>query len=96
MSEGSKTKYGLPEKVIFCKRCVMSNQKPNSDQSEWKNFIISNLSLMNDEFFKLSRNVFLHFLEQTVNEEDIKSNFLETWDKTTESIKKIKDIPKNN
>lgn len=25
-----KTKYGLPEKVIFCKRCVMSNQRPNS------------------------------------------------------------------
>lgn len=22
--------YGLPEQVIFCKRCVMSNQKPNS------------------------------------------------------------------
>ncbi len=25
-----KTKYGLPEKVIFCKRCVMSNQRPTS------------------------------------------------------------------
>jgi N-acetyl sugar amidotransferase len=23
-------KYGLPEKVIFCKRCVMSNQRPTS------------------------------------------------------------------
>ena len=22
--------YGLPEKVVFCKKCVMSNQKPNS------------------------------------------------------------------
>lgn len=25
-----KTKYGLPEKVIFCKKCVISNQRPSS------------------------------------------------------------------
>ena len=25
-----KTKYGLPEKVFFCKKCVMSNQRPIS------------------------------------------------------------------
>lgn len=25
-----KTKYGLPEQVLFCKRCVISNQRPNS------------------------------------------------------------------
>lgn len=24
------TKFGLPKKVIFCKRCVISNQRPNS------------------------------------------------------------------
>jgi N-acetyl sugar amidotransferase len=24
------TKYGLPEKISFCKRCVISNQRPNS------------------------------------------------------------------
>ena len=24
--------YGLPEKVVFCKRCVMSNQRPSSTQ----------------------------------------------------------------
>jgi hypothetical protein len=23
-------KYGLPIKVVFCKRCTMNNQKPNS------------------------------------------------------------------
>ena len=23
-------KYGLPEKVVFCKHCVMSNQRPSS------------------------------------------------------------------
>ena len=25
-----ETYYGLPQKVRFCKECVMSNQKPNS------------------------------------------------------------------
>lgn len=30
MTDGVATKYGLPEKVIFCKRCVMSNQRPAS------------------------------------------------------------------
>src|SRR5205085_7396260 len=27
---GSPTKYGLPETVKFCTRCVISNQRPNS------------------------------------------------------------------
>lgn len=30
MSKNLETKYGLPEKVIFCKRCVISNQRPAS------------------------------------------------------------------
>jgi len=30
MSNHLQTKYGLPEKIIFCKRCVMSNQRPAS------------------------------------------------------------------
>jgi len=29
-AEGLEAKYGLPEVVVFCKRCVMSNQRPNS------------------------------------------------------------------
>ncbi len=28
--EKSRTSYGLPEKVVFCKKCVMSNQRPAS------------------------------------------------------------------
>jgi N-acetyl sugar amidotransferase len=28
--EKLEAKYGLPEKVIFCKKCVYSNQRPNS------------------------------------------------------------------
>lgn len=30
MSESLQARYGLPEKVRFCKRCVMSNQRPSS------------------------------------------------------------------
>lgn len=30
MSEILKVKYGLPEDICFCKRCVMSNQRPSS------------------------------------------------------------------
>jgi N-acetyl sugar amidotransferase len=30
MAEESKTYYGLPEQVIYCKQCVMSNQRPAS------------------------------------------------------------------
>ena len=30
MAEKLDTKYGLPEKVMYCKRCVMSNQRPLS------------------------------------------------------------------
>lgn len=30
MTDSSSTKYGLPEKVVFCKRCMMSNQRPAS------------------------------------------------------------------
>lgn len=30
MSEKLETKYGLPAEVVFCKRCVISNQRPAS------------------------------------------------------------------
>lgn len=30
MSQTTSTKYRLPEKVVYCKRCVMSNQRPAS------------------------------------------------------------------
>lgn len=30
MTEKTTTKFGLPEEVIFCNRCVMSNQRPSS------------------------------------------------------------------
>jgi len=30
MSEKRSARYGLPENVVFCKRCLMSNQRPSS------------------------------------------------------------------
>ena len=30
MSEKLKAYYGLPEKIKFCKKCSISNQRPNS------------------------------------------------------------------
>lgn len=36
MENSLKTKYGLPENVVFCKRCVISNQRPISTV-EYKN-----------------------------------------------------------
>lgn len=29
-NKSKKSKFGLPEEVIFCKKCVISNQRPNS------------------------------------------------------------------
>lgn len=46
MGEKLKAKYGLPEKVIFCKRCVMSNQRPAS-AVEFKHTIDSKKMTLN-------------------------------------------------
>ena len=29
--EGGRPKFGLPQEVKFCKKCVISNQRPNSE-----------------------------------------------------------------
>ena len=29
-TNNNETRYGLPEKVLYCKKCVISNQRPNS------------------------------------------------------------------
>lgn len=41
-----ETKYGLPEQVIFCKKCVMSNQRPASTQ-EFRHTIESKKTTLN-------------------------------------------------
>jgi N-acetyl sugar amidotransferase len=46
MKEILEAKYGLPEKVVFCKRCVMSNQRPAS-AVEFKHTITSKKVTLN-------------------------------------------------
>ena len=41
MTQKLETKYGLPEEVKFCKKCVMSNQRPASTV-EFKHTMESN------------------------------------------------------
>jgi len=50
MKKKLEVKYGLPEKVIFCKKCVTSNQRPNS-AIEFKHSIKSKKATLkiNDE-----------------------------------------------
>ena len=38
--------YGLPEKVLFCKKCVISNQRPSS-VVEFKNTLDGKKEKMN-------------------------------------------------
>lgn len=42
----NKTLYGLPEKVVFCKKCVMSNQRPTS-AIEFKHTISTKKTTLN-------------------------------------------------
>jgi hypothetical protein len=44
--EKLEVKYGLPEKVIFCKKCVISNQRPASSV-EFKHILNSTHKTMN-------------------------------------------------
>lgn len=46
MEEKLEAKYGLPEKIVFCKRCVMSNQRPSSAM-EFKHTINSKKVTLN-------------------------------------------------
>lgn len=46
VDEKFEAKYGLPEKVIFCKKCVMSNQRPASS-IEFKHKLTSRHRTMN-------------------------------------------------
>jgi N-acetyl sugar amidotransferase len=45
----STTKYGLPREVTFCRKCVMSNQKPNSEKEYTHNAQTKKATLNIDE-----------------------------------------------
>ena len=53
----TKALFGLPEQVVFCKRCVISNQRPNSTV-EFKNVKDEEKATINfdeDEMFELEK-----------------------------------------
>lgn len=75
---------------------LMAHKNPEVDQKEWKEFTVENLPLINEEFIKLSKKVFLHFLDQTIESKQVVESFIEAWDKSTESIMKIKEISQKN
>ena len=43
------TKYGLPERVVFCKKCVISNQRPSSVQEHTAQSTDSKPTILFDE-----------------------------------------------
>ena len=49
MNEILEVKYGLPEEVVFCKRCVMSNQRPSSAVEFKHNIVSKKVTLHIDE-----------------------------------------------
>ena len=44
--ENKKTLFGLPSNVKFCKKCIISNQRPNSEV-EYKHNILTKKKLLN-------------------------------------------------
>lgn len=89
----------LSEKIYeFVKLQVnmLVRKDPEKDQKEWKSFILENLNLMNEEFFRLGKKVFIHLLDQAILDKTIRSTFLEAWDQTAKTVQNLKDIPQKN
>lgn len=89
----------LSEKIYeFVKLQVnmLVRKDPEKDQKEWKSFIMENLNLMNEEFFRLGKKVFIHLLDQAIIDKTIRSTFLDAWDQTAKTIQNLKDIPQKN
>jgi hypothetical protein len=75
---------------------LLVRKDPEKDQQEWKAFIMENIGLMNEEFFRLGKKVFAHLLGQAIIDENIRSNFLDAWDQTSKTVLGLKDIPQKN
>jgi hypothetical protein len=89
----------LSEKIFEFVRLqvnLLVRKDPENDLKIWKDFIIENIPLMNEEFFSLGRKVFVHLLDNSIYDKLIYDNFLESWDKTKETVMSIKEIPINN
>ena len=81
----TKALFGLPEQVVFCKRCVISNQRPNSTV-EFKNVKDEEKATINfdeDEICDACRY------------QDSKALNID-WDKREDALKSLCDLHRNN
>ena len=84
MEEKLEAKYGLPEKVVFCKRCVMSNQRPAS-AVEFKHTINSK---------KVTLNIGKDGVCDACRQADEKENI--DWGKREEELLRLLDKHRRN
>jgi len=81
----TKAFFGLPEQVVFCKRCVISNQRPNSTV-EFKNVKDEEKSTIN-------------FDEEGICDacryQDSKASNID-WQKREDALKRLCDLHRNN
>jgi N-acetyl sugar amidotransferase len=81
----TKALFGLPEQVVFCKRCVISNQRPNSTV-EFKNVKDEEKATINfdeDEICDACRY------------QDSKASNID-WEKREDALKNLCDLHRNN
>ena len=81
----TKALFGLPEQVVFCKRCVISNQRPNSTV-EFKNVKDEEKATINfdeDEICDACRY------------QDSKASNID-WEKREDALKRLCDLHRNN
>ena len=81
----TKALFGLPEQVVFCKRCVISNQRPNST-IEFKNVKDEEKATINfdeDEICDACRY------------QDSKASNID-WEKREDALKSLCDLHRNN
>jgi N-acetyl sugar amidotransferase len=85
MTDGATTKYGLPGKIIFCKRCVMSNQRPAS-MPEFKHLP----DRRSAKYMHIDKDGICDACRQAEKKEDI------NWSKREEELLKLLDKYRRN
>ena len=69
MSKKEEVFFGLPEEVIFCKRCVISNQRPRNiiDDNGIEHEVIKSTSTLTTREFSLFMNELMFWSNNTLN-----------------------------
>ena len=80
MKKNLKTLYGLPEEVKFCRRCVMSNQRPVSSV-EFKHNINSKKTTMNFDSEGICDACRMSDIKENINWEEREKELLKVLDR---------------